>query len=291
MDIVFIYNSSIIDSVKKMNTIKYQLRSIATYAPEIEHIFFIVKDKTEFESLYTNISFIECKDIIPDYALNYADNINVVDLYITNIPNLSENFIYVRENWFILRHNTYYTNNYPILSFCIKSDNDLNKLAEGCYWSNAICFDYLVSNELTNIKKFGADINGIPMCKSMPTPLLKSKCSNFIQYYQQNLQEENIQNNINITSNKYDNLNYLVYTDYFFYTEQFIPETLSFKFLKMNFNINSIINNLNNISTNTKFLTLENIDKIKTLEEFEEKKILINNWLEQRFPDKCKYEI
>ena len=50
MDIVFVYNSSLVDSVRKLNTLKYQFRSIADNIPELDNIFFIVNDKTEFEN-------------------------------------------------------------------------------------------------------------------------------------------------------------------------------------------------------------------------------------------------
>lgn len=298
MDIVFVYNSSLVDSVRKLDILKYQFRSIAENIPELDNIFFVVNDKTEFENAYTNITFIEYKDIVPDYILNTTEyTIDYIDLYITNIPNLSENFIYIRENWFFLRHKNLFYDNFSILNFYKKKidGSAFNKLINGEWGSYNFTLNYLLNNNKITTSEFDTIFNSyqIPYTLNVPIPLIKSKIYDYSQYiinaFETDILFREKQLNFNISN--INNLNYLLYIDYTYYLNNYIPETIKTTQVKLTNSNDSVLNKLNNITVNDCFLSLVNIDKIKTVEEFEEKKILVNNWLEQRFPNKCKYEI
>ena len=297
MDIVFVYNSNIVDSVRKLNTIKYQFRSISKYAPDIDNIFFVVKDKAEFENVYTNITFIEYKDIVPDYILESTDAIDIIDLYITNIPNLNDKFLYIRENWFLLKTTKFFFEEFPLMDFFTEQFNENIQYPSGTWGS----YMYTLT-QLFLENKIGEDIYNhtnsdnyiIPFVSLAPIPIIKQKFDNYIQDL-----KSKIENDIEYRTfilRKYDNnpinnLNYFLYTYHTYYLSDYIPESFHTVKIKMNISNNLINDKLNAINVNDKFLTLTKIDKIKTLEEFEEKKALINNWLEQWFPDKCKYEI
>lgn len=119
----------------------------------------------------------------------------------------------------------------------------------------------------------------IPYTLNIPIPLLKSKIYDYSQYIINVFKTDNLfrekQLNFNISS--INNLNYLLYIYYIYYLNNYIPETIKTIQVKLTNSNDSILNKLNNITVNDCFLSLVNIDKIKTVEEFEEKKILVNN--------------
>jgi len=279
------YDSNIINSVRKLDTLKYQLRSIDLYYSNyIDNLYLIVEDKTEFEKLYKNLIFVEHKDFIPESIISY-NNINLMDLYILNIEQLSDNFIYMRENWFFLKYHSLFFKDYPIFNIIKKSNND--KITDSRFYSDYKSREILITSNLKD--QFTSDYIIYP--KTIPIALRKNLLSN-VKNWINNTSYENIieSNNFSGIPQKTD-INYLIYGDYLYYTDNYITEPLNTKFIKLYNSINKINQDFNNIAETNCFLSLLNIDQIKTVEEFEEKKVLVNSWLEQRFPDKCKYEI
>lgn len=84
--------------------LKYSLRSVFTYLPWINHIF-IISNKQTPSWLQENpqISIIDHSDIIPSELLPTFNSITI-EMYIDQIPNLSEKFLLFNDDTFVNAH-------------------------------------------------------------------------------------------------------------------------------------------------------------------------------------------
>ncbi|GEA51317.1 exopolysaccharide phosphotransferase cps2G [Vibrio inusitatus NBRC 102082] len=78
--------------------LKYSLRSVAKFAPWINHIYIVTDNqKPNWLKYNSKISIINHEEIIPNKYLP-TFNSSVIELFIHRIPNLSENFLYLNDD-------------------------------------------------------------------------------------------------------------------------------------------------------------------------------------------------
>ncbi len=165
--------------------LKYSLRSIAKYAPWINHIFIITNGQipTWLDTNHPKITIVNHKEIMPEEALP-TFNSEAIETCIANIPNLSEHFLYANDDCFINKATTpdFFFDKYgkPIIR--------MNKY----YWSPNMkkeiiyCTNVEYCQKLIN-KNFNLNYHNIECCHNI-MPLRKSS---FIRCKQTFLQEFN----------------------------------------------------------------------------------------------------
>lgn len=85
--------------------LKYSLRSIEKYIPWVRYIYIITDKQKPSWIDYNNkrIHIIDHSEIFPSYIKKPVYNSLLIEWYIHNIPELSENFIYLNDDFFILK--------------------------------------------------------------------------------------------------------------------------------------------------------------------------------------------
>ena len=143
--------------------LRYSLRSLEKNAPWINHIY-IVSDRQIPKWLNTNyskVSIIDHSQIMPKKLIP-CFNSNVIEYFITNIPNLAEKFLYGNDDMFFggeLRPSDFFINNQPIVRVKLVNKYRTVKDAE-YYFKQYFPSDKAVLNayELL-IKKFNKNKN------------------------------------------------------------------------------------------------------------------------------------
>ena len=82
--------------------LKYMLRAIEKNCPFIRTVFLIVQDRDqvpEYVKESEHLKIIEHKDIIPESLLP-TYNSNTIEMYMCNIPDLSEHFIHINDDMY-----------------------------------------------------------------------------------------------------------------------------------------------------------------------------------------------
>ena len=85
------------------NTLKYLLRGIDKYLPWIRNLYIIVEQESQIPKWLNRdkVKIIYHKDIIPEKLLP-TYNSGTIEMYLKNIPELSEYFIYGNDDMFPL---------------------------------------------------------------------------------------------------------------------------------------------------------------------------------------------
>jgi len=107
MSFVYIVNNAK-DSLKHgmfMEELKYSLRSIEKYLPWFEGKIYLISQSEDKDGLswvneqHRNIEIIYYRDIIPK-EFHRTNNRHVIEMYLDQIPNITEKFVYLKENHF-----------------------------------------------------------------------------------------------------------------------------------------------------------------------------------------------
>ena len=100
------------------NELLYSLRSVEKYAPWVHHIFIITNNqRPEWLNDNPKITIVNQNDIIPNEILPVFNSV-AIEQYITNIPELSEHFIYLNDDMFFNRAvspSTFFRNGKPVV--------------------------------------------------------------------------------------------------------------------------------------------------------------------------------
>ena len=154
-----------IQRYKDYGEIYFSLKTLETYAKEICNSIFIVTDDQKLDNkklspwIKDKIKYIYHIDIIPKKYLPTFNSITI-ESFLHNIPDISENFIYLNDDMFFgnfVTSNYFYNNNkcLNILVRCIKKAADRNK--------NKPWLDYYLNGYDIFIKKYDIFPNIAPM--------------------------------------------------------------------------------------------------------------------------------
>jgi len=111
MSMVYIVNNKEGDLNRDINMekLKYSLRSIEKYLPWFDGKIYLISQDENNEGLswvnknHKNIEIIYYRDILPAES-HPTKNKRVIELFLDNIPQLSEKFVYLKENHFFKRY-------------------------------------------------------------------------------------------------------------------------------------------------------------------------------------------
>ena len=261
---------------RSWDTLKYLFRSISENLPFIRNIVLIVSRESQVPIWVNkeNVRIILHKDFIPKEFLP-TFNSCTIESFLYNIPNLSEKFIYFNDDMFVLNKmsaSDFFTEGKPHIKF-LYLDSYANNLYR-CHCRNALD---LIANTL-KVEKYPV---GKLVCQEhTPTAMLKSTLDKV-----GDICNIPIRNSISKLRMKH-NLNQYIYTYYQFYTNNYIDDLYTYIYLEVKDNLETIRYVIED--SEIQLVCLNDSDKIKDYKKVKEQVLTI---FENKFPNKCKYEI
>lgn len=259
----------------------YIFRGIEKFMPYIDKIHLIVSNKEQVPSwIDTNkVNVVLHEDIIPkEYLPTF--NSCTIEMFIHNIPGLSENFVYSNDDIFILK---------PIKETeLFEGSTPKLKFGEVPYSLNSM-YKKVMFNECKYIAKlFGTIINTDwvkPEHTLNPINLTNSKeCYN-------KLERKILDSCTKFRADK--NMNQNIYSYYSYFSKQCKESNRSYKYFDFSNGIIKVLNEIKSAIYNQEYQTIcinDNIDFKEMDTTFNICKNTINTALESILPNKSKYE-
>lgn len=264
-------------------TLKYLLRGIEKNLPWIRNVYIIVEQESQIPEWLNidSVKIIYHKDIIPEDKLP-TYNSGTIEVYLKNIPELSEHFIYINDDMFPIaltaKSDFFDEDSNPVLS--IKKEKKKDNWKPGMYDFMVMNSNYISYKDL-NLKH---EKNTLIKWNHSFTPMKKSTWDRLFERHQ-----ERIENSCTTFRTSKNTTQELVNSWHYLSGNYSSDYTLSTNYL----NIGNIQNKndllekirdcqiicLNDGNLNDDSLSFEDIKKI-ILEVFEE-----------LFPEKSKYEL
>lgn len=179
----------------QVNEIEYAVKSVLKYASFVRKIFIVTDNQVpDFlkQSSYSNIKIIDHKEIFNGYE-EYLPTFNSISIenLIYKIPNLSEHFIYLNDDYFLInkcKREDFFKNGLPVL-------RGKWKFIEEFYWLGKLkltCKKKLSSHK--TVQKNGAKLIGFKKFYKFyhtPAPFRKSVFQEYFKEYK-DLEKKNI---------------------------------------------------------------------------------------------------
>ena len=168
------YNSKLQENrFTSYNVLDLQVKLIRKYAPFIKNIFIVVSDKSQVpKDLDLSLcKIVYHKDIIPEKFLP-CFNSCTIEMFLHNIPELDEEFVYFNDDVFIIDYvskKDFFLNHKPSLTVSIKDINpdEKNIYKKNLYNSTDLIAKYLkIENKYKN-KYISISHSYFPMLKSV----------------------------------------------------------------------------------------------------------------------------
>jgi hypothetical protein len=275
--------SAIDNRYKNFGEFKYSLRSLQKFAPWIKNIYILTSTKIPswLDINSKKIKIIQQKEIMPQESLP-SFNSFVIELYLTEIPGLSEHFIYFNDDCFLgnyVQKSDFFTKNG-------KSKFNFDKNVKKIEINPENVWQVALFNSFDLIKKnFGFQADSLI---HQAHPFLKSCCKECNKYFKKEIEI--------VSKNKFRALNdfifnSVVYSAFAIYKKRGI-ETENFK------GNQRFINITDNYSDNEVGLKdiLEKKPKLfclndGTYKKSPEIKNQVVSFLENYFPEKSEFEL
>ena len=259
-------------------TLKYVLRGIDKFIPYVNNVFLVVSNIEQVPD-YVNQSKVKIvlhKDFIPEEYLP-TFQANTIEMFMYNIPGLSEEFIYFNDDTIPLssiEYNDFFKDGLPCINF-IENPPKYSKIFDCSFYEAMNTVRMCVDKTLNYNDKVLRPTHG-------PVPYLKSECLKAASYERHN----ELLKFYTSTFRSQRNLNQFYWSDILYFLKKYYPSNIDVKYLTTRELDDTEFNNL---SDNIKYICINDwgSDKypmskiIKTIEE------KMNDF----FPNKCIYEI
>lgn len=302
MDIVINYSNSLKEKVRDLNILKYVLRSLDCHVQNVDNVFLIVESNDDIPE-YLNINNIKIvtHESIIDPEFLPTTNKNLVTLSIPRIKDLNEEFLVIDTNCIInqsCKDNTFFFNNLPNMSFINVKDTvhaDSQKCAtirKAGRYSGLCAFN----NRSISFNKVN-DCYDLSF-ENMKMPLyhhysyLKSKCIELYNYiWNQAKEDSGFKDMIFTKDEEIRNIpGLLLYSMYHYWTDFYNIQNAKFK--RVNLAGSTTADDIIEVMNNREYKAMSlNPFTIEEFEDLERIKTLLNDVLEERFPNKSKYEL
>lgn len=264
-------------------TLKYLFRGIAKCLPWIRNVYMIVEQESQVPDWLNrdNVKVIYHKDIIPDKFLP-TYNSGTIEMYLKNIPGLSEYFIYGNDDMFpislMTKSDFFDEDGLPVLS--VQKYQMGNDWHPNTYQSMVLNSNFIAYNDLNLVR----EDNTIIKWNHTITPMRKFTWEGLFDRHQERIEKscstfrspknttQELVNSWHYLSGQY-NKDYTLKVNY-----------IGIQDIKNGDNLYEAIKDYQVVCIND-----GNIDQ-ETL-PFEETKKIILNTFEELFPEKSKYEI
>lgn len=261
---------------RSWGTLKYLMRGIATDMSFIDRIVLIVARESQIPSWINrdNVRIVLHKDFIPKEFLP-TFNSCTIESFLYRIPDLSEKFIYFNDDMFPINKlelTHFFEGDTPCIKFNIKYKHLKSVFRRQCRGSLNMIASYL------NLPAYPMDSLLMPehslssMLKSS-IDLVGNKC------------EKQLCNSITLLRHP-KNLNQYIYLYYHYFTEKYVDSKINYYYTELNIDMSL----LKDLILGTKFHVICINDSDKTV-DYKKTKQNILTIFEEKFPNKCKYEI
>ena len=249
-----------------------KIKTIYKNMPWINDIYILVSNKTQLSSdfckKYPKIKIVYHKDFIPEEFLP-TFNSNTIEMFLGNIPGLSEKFIYSNDD-IIISNKTFYSDffndNLPIIQLMKRTKKAKNK--EMSKIADSFIYNALLLTKNKSYDGFIEDDTYMLTFNHADKPLLKSVCNEVLEKY-----KNEIENSITYFRD-YKNFNVYLILFYMTFNNKCIHYNFPYKSINYN-NIDSL-----EILKNPNYKNVS-IDFIKDIsdEEIMEIKKYLKEWL------------
>ena len=259
------------------NTLKYLCRSIAVNMPFVSRIILIAARESQVPDWVNseNIKIVYHRDFIPSQFLP-TFNSCTIESFLYRIQDLSEKFIYFNDDIFAINplyESDFFTDETPHIKF-VYQDSYPKESIHRCQCRSGLD---MITNALHRDKY---PINKLFTPEHTATPMLKSTLLEVGK-----LCEQQINQSISILRMP-KNVNQHIYSYYQYYTDNYIDDLYTYVYMELQDDLTSVQNALS--SSELQLICLNDSDKVK---HFKDTRANLLKIFENKFPQKCRYEI
>lgn len=258
--------------------LKFFFRGIDKFLPWINNVYMVVSSESQVPEWVdkSKVKIVLHKDIIPERFLP-TFNSTAIEMFLKNIPGLSEKFIYSNDDFYFLGklepHDFFDENNYPKIKVREKSTSNINnqfrKVVLGCQ-------KLVLAEFYKNLPK-----GKYYKPEHLQTPMLKSTLETVYSKY-----ETAILNSVS-AFREVKNYNQYIYTFYQFFSGKFSPSAREGKYMDFGKRTASDVSDVIKSRKEKAICINDNTNNIN----FENAKTIIQAAFKDVLPDKSKYEI
>lgn len=270
---------------RSWDNLKYLLRSIAKNAPWAGKVHMIVSNREQVPDWIdtTRVNIVLHEDIIPEEYLP-TFNSCTIEMFLGNIPGLSERFIYLNDDIFILRpmkEKDFFENNVPKLS--VKKDKVLDTMFKRVEWGMLRLIGDYYKRKLPDPEK---EFLKIP---HTATPIARETVRAVNTIFKPEIRSS-------ISSFRKDkNFNQYLYTYYQLFSGVCLDSKRTYKYVSFRHR-EHVLDKAKEIAKVIRrqgydTLCINDCYDFKSDVLFDAVKKLINSSFEEIFPKKCKYEL
>lgn len=262
---------------RSWGTLKYLFRSIAKNMPFVRRIVLILARESQLPDWVNqeNVKVVYHKDFIPSQYLP-TFNSCTIESFLYNISDLSEQFIYFNDDMFVINmmsKTDFFTDGKPHIKFIFSDSYQKSSMFRvQCRAGLDMITNALHRDKYPLGKLFNPEHTAAPMRKSTIQSvgeLCKIPINNSISALRMP-----------------KNVNQYIYAYYEYYAGDYIDDLCAYLYLEISDNLTSIRNVMH--TSEIQIVCLNDSDKIK---DYKKTKSQLINLLEEKFPDKSKYEI
>lgn len=260
------------------NTLKYLLRGIDVCMPFVRNVILVVSQPSQVPVWLNkeNVRIVYHEDFIPKRFLP-TFNSCTIESYFWNIPDLADKIIYFNDDMFpinLMSEDDFFTDTTPHIKF---TDPE--------YYSLTNMFRVQCRSGLNMITK-------ALQLSAFELGMLFRPYHITTAFTKQTLDKigELCADNIATTATKLrqkQNVNQYIYAYYHYFTDDYVNETVSYKYFEIS---KDTIDDITNTITNgeMQMVCLNDSDRVKDYTKLRSE--LVQSFT-RRFPDKCKYEV
>jgi hypothetical protein len=261
---------------RSWDTLRYLFRGIAECMPFIRRIVLIVAKESQVPSWVNqeNVRIVYHREFIPKEILPVFNSC-AIESFLYNIPDLSERFVYFNDDIFPVTKlgiSDFFDGNVPKINFI-----EHTKLVSNLYQQHCRAGLDMIADAL-NLPKYPAGELVRP--EHCAVPMLKVTLDNVGK-----LCNTAISRTITKLRQK-QNINQYIYLYYHFLTGDYIQYKYRFIYADLRENLSSIRYII--LHSNTQIVCLNDSDNIK---DYKKTKSELLSIFEEKFPNKCRYEL
>lgn len=263
---------------RSWGTLKYWFRGIDRYAPFVRNIVLILARETQIPSWLdtSKVRIVYHREFMPEQFLP-TFNSSVIESFLFNIPDLSDRFIYFNDDMFIINPvelSDFFDGDVPRMKFNFHDKyNHASVFRRNC----RNCLDMIT--DVLKVERYPAE--KLFLSNHSTANLLKKTLEEVKE-----LCEDKIPRTVTKTRS-FNNVHKHIYEYYQYYTGNYTAEyPLRFKYFQMSDNLSTIESAIK--ENNLQMICLNDSDKIKDYKKTKSELLAI---FEEKFPDKCKYEV
>lgn len=263
---------------RSWGTLKYLLRSVETYMPFVRNIVLVVARPSQVPSWLNTqkVRVVYHDEFIPSSLLP-TFNSCTIESFFWNIKGLSDRVIYFNDDMFPIKplyETDFFTGDTPHIRFTdMESYSERNMFRAQCRSS----IDLITA--MLKLPKFEAGKIVRPYHISAAFPLktlqiIGEQCGSILP------QLATIQRNCK-------NVNQYIYLYYHYFTDDYVPETIDYKYFELNEKtINDIMSEI--LSGTHHMVCLNDSEKLK---DYARVRFLLTTCFDKKFPHKSQYEL